>query len=393
MIVVAIIGGGLIATLSFVMGRKSGQVSGRADSDKQYDNSLSIADSQHKKLQREVSVLNNKLEKHISFLIKIPETVKNLNAELSQDDTIKSTMRLVRQLIDTDKVEIYILDRKQKCLKLSAAMGTNRGEALEVRSANTLVGQTAKMRMVTLKSKMRLDRDARSAEILDMAAPIMFQKEVMGVIAIGRVTHKTGNEQRFLAMVGDLAGIAFKNAEHMTTARKDAITDGLTGLYNKRHFNELAVEVALKAANYDFPYSIFMFDIDNFKHYNDTNGHTEGDVLLKELGKLLKGRTRSSNVVARYGGEEFIVLLENCTKDVAMRVAEDIRGAIETHPFSFRERQPLGCLSVSGGVAGFPDDGRSLNDVIKAADKALYESKHAGRNRVSMFQSSHFSEE
>ncbi|NIT03413.1 diguanylate cyclase, partial [Candidatus Saccharibacteria bacterium] len=176
-------------------------------------------------------------------------------------------------------------------------------------------------------------------------------------------------------MVGDLAGIALRNTEFLTAAKKEAITDPLTGLYNRRHFFDEAAEAVLKASSYEFPLSIFIFDIDNFKNYNDTNGHSEGDVLLKEMGGLLKKHTRSTNTVARYGGEEFIVLIRDCDKDQAMAYAENIRKLIESHPFNHREKQPLGFVSISGGVASYPADGKSIKEIVELADRALYRSK------------------
>ena len=119
----------------------------------------------------------------------------------------------------------------------------------------------------------------------------------------------------------------------------------------------------------------------------------EGDVLLKGLSKLLKENTRSTDTIARYGGEEFIVLLPNTEKNNAVLYAEKIRKAIESCPFPHREKQPLGYVSISGGVATFPLDGKSIDSIVKNADKALYESKTSGRNRVTKYESFQFSSE
>ena len=137
-------------------------------------------------------------------------------------------------------------------------------------------------------------------------------------------------------------------------------------------------------------FSIFLFDIDNFKNYNDTNGHVDGDQLLKELANVLKENTNADDLVARYGGEEFIVLFRDIGKEHAMAYAEKIRKRIEAHPFEHREKQPLGCISISGGVAEYPADGRTVEDVIKHADGALYESKESGRNRIALYRAERF---
>jgi len=140
------------------------------------------------------------------------------------------------------------------------------------------------------------------------------------------------------------------------------------------------------------PISIFLFDIDNFKHYNDTNGHDEGDSLLKELSLLVREVTRKNSIIVRYGGEEFIIMLPGISKEDAFVYAERLREKVANHPFPHREKQPLGCVSISGGIASFPTDGDSIPKVINLVDKALYQAKSEGRNRIVMFKPFLFSE-
>ena len=140
------------------------------------------------------------------------------------------------------------------------------------------------------------------------------------------------------------------------------------------------------SASYGSLFSIFIFDIDHFKNYNDTNGHMQGDVVLKEIGLLLRENTRSTNIAARYGGEEFILLLPDTQSQAAIKCAENIRRLIETHAFLYREKQPLGCVSISGGVATFPFDGKTVEEIIKHADEALYAAKASGRNCVMKYE-------
>lgn len=137
-----------------------------------------------------------------------------------------------------------------------------------------------------------------------------------------------------------------------------------------------------KCINYNFECSIFLFDLDHFKNYNDQNGHPAGDQLLQKIASLIQVNTRGTSIVARYGGEEFIVLLTNTHKDQAISYAENIRSLISTEDFPYKDKQPLGCISISGGVASFPSDARSMEQVIKMADDALYQAKSSGRNRV-----------
>ena len=142
-----------------------------------------------------------------------------------------------------------------------------------------------------------------------------------------------------------------------------------------------------------YPWSIFIFDLDHFKHYNDTQGHQAGDEVLKITGQILRDAVRPDDVAARYGGEEFIVILPQTPKDGAVKAAERIREGMISHKFPNGETQPLGLVSLSGGVSTFPDDGRAGPELIVAADQALYKAKNAGRNRVLRAEPKYFSDD
>lgn len=161
-----------------------------------------------------------------------------------------------------------------------------------------------------------------------------------------------------------------------------SITDGLTGVYNHRHFYIRLEEEIKRAERYGRPLSLIISDIDHFKHYNDAHGHPAGDILLKGVASCIKGHARGQDIVARYGGEEFAVILPETGKDAALMVAERIRGCISEQPFPNKETQPGGNLTISLGVATFPLDANDLKGLVAKADSALYRAKEGGRNRV-----------
>ncbi|MFQ5648806.1 MAG: diguanylate cyclase [bacterium] len=164
--------------------------------------------------------------------------------------------------------------------------------------------------------------------------------------------------------------------------RQLAITDGLTGLYNYRYFREQLQQEINRALRHELNLSLIMIDIDHFKHYNDTNGHPAGDLLLREMGKLLKDNIRSIDVASRYGGEEFCLVLNETNKNAARIVAEKIRKLVEEHTFEFEEKQPTGRITISTGVATFPEDGKEFEVLVTRADERLYLAKQAGRNTI-----------
>jgi diguanylate cyclase (GGDEF)-like protein len=165
---------------------------------------------------------------------------------------------------------------------------------------------------------------------------------------------------------------------------KLAITDGLTGLYNHRYLHErlsLEIERALRTG---VPVTLLMIDVDFFKQYNDRHGHPAGDEVLRRLARLLAEERRVTDVVARYGGEEFAILLCDVDHLSAGRLAERIRDRVARSPFPHAADQPNGAITISVGVADCPHNARSAKALLEAADAALYKSKHAGRNRVSI---------
>jgi|GEM_PF-302789 len=164
--------------------------------------------------------------------------------------------------------------------------------------------------------------------------------------------------------------------------RKLATSDGLTGLYNHRYFQERWRREIKRARRYSEPLSLMIIDVDHFKTYNDTLGHPQGDALLREMANLLVASVREVDLVARYGGDEFVIVLPKAPKEAAMALGERIRARVEAHEFPNRSVLPRGHLSTSIGVATFPEDGSGPSEVIQAADDGLYVAKKAGRNTV-----------
>jgi diguanylate cyclase (GGDEF)-like protein len=167
-----------------------------------------------------------------------------------------------------------------------------------------------------------------------------------------------------------------------------AHSDALTGLFNHRHFREALDREIKHSEQYGAIFSLIFMDIDHFKNYNDTHGHLAGDALLKQLAGILRGCSRGSAAVTRYGGEEFVLLLPDGDEAEALALAERLRATVEGHPFHGRDEQPSGRVTMSLGVATFPRAGKTATELLDNADKALYRSKGAGRNQVTLWDPS-----
>ncbi|HEX9078658.1 MAG TPA: diguanylate cyclase [Desulfuromonadaceae bacterium] len=161
-----------------------------------------------------------------------------------------------------------------------------------------------------------------------------------------------------------------------------ASTDSMTGLYNQRQLWLILDRELERARRYGRYCSLAMIDIDNFKEYNDRHGHLLGDEILKQSAEIFRQQIRNSDIAARYGGEEFVVVMPETGRELALRVGEKLRRAFARNPFPFEDSQPGGKLTISIGIATFPDDAGGARELIDMADKALYAAKGEGKNRV-----------
>src|SRR6195256_72303 len=180
------------------------------------------------------------------------------------------------------------------------------------------------------------------------------------------------------------AELAQRNREAALLREKlheQAMRDRLTGLYNRHYVQEWFGLELRRAQRHGRPVAAIMLDIDHFKRFNDSFGHGAGDLVLRELAGVLGRSTRASDVASRYGGEEFLVLLPECPFDIALRKAEQIREGVAKLELRYDD-QPLGPVTVSLGVAAFPDHAKESEQLLRCADEALYLAKQRGRNRV-----------
>ncbi|WP_430789040.1 diguanylate cyclase [Virgibacillus flavescens] len=162
--------------------------------------------------------------------------------------------------------------------------------------------------------------------------------------------------------------------------KNESSIDGLTGLNNYRKFDYIFNQLISTIDKKDEKFALLYIDIDFFKKINDNYGHTQGDMVLKQLGEILKNNTRSFDIVSRNGGEEFTVLLLDCPIDNAAIAAENMRKVVEEHPFQLKKE--IINLTISIGVSCYKDTTTDANYIVEDADKALYEAKNSGRNRV-----------
>ncbi|MDP2904817.1 MAG: sensor domain-containing diguanylate cyclase [Candidatus Omnitrophota bacterium] len=218
-----------------------------------------------------------------------------------------------------------------------------------------------------------------------VVAPLKSKEKVNGLIlADNFVTHKpiTKDDIRMLMMLANQAGLAIENSQLYEKTALRAHSDYLTELWNHGYFQSILQSELEKSKAAKNPLTLMMLDIDDFKVYNDTLGHQAGDSILRQLAALLKNQSRKMDYVCRYGGEEFTVILPNADKKEAYLIAERLRQDIEKQGFIHEEILPQKKLTVSIGLASFPENGGIPSELIAASDKALYQAKNKGKNNT-----------
>ncbi len=230
------------------------------------------------------------------------------------------------------------------------------------------------------KGLWELEREQITASNLGLLCPIKSRGKLIGILSLGRKqsdTLYTLEDIELVMSMASQAGIIIENAQLYSQALVRANTDGLTGLYNHRHFHERLEQEIARGSRFGTMFSLIILDIDFFKAYNDIYGHLAGDEVLRRIGGYIDSSIRSIDLAFRYGGEEFVIILPETRLDDAYRVAELIRKTIEAQTSS--RAMPI---TTSLGIANWPLDGVMKEEIIARADTALYQAKQAGRNRT-----------
>lgn len=224
-----------------------------------------------------------------------------------------------------------------------------------------------------------------------ISVPLKFNSDITGVLNVADKQTGEGFTERDLNLLNYFASfisIAIKmHNYHVNVERliEFSITDHLTGLFNRRYLYERFAEEIHRSERHNMVFSFAIFDIDDFKLFNDTEGHLAGDIVLKEVAQISRNSLRADDVICRFGGEEFAILMPQTNKEEAFVVAERIRNNIKNLVTYKWERFPYKHLTISMGISSYPVDGNNIEEIIKNADEALYKAKAEGKDRTIIF--------
>jgi diguanylate cyclase (GGDEF)-like protein len=328
------------------------------------------------------------------------EVARILTSKLDLADVLSTVMNLAGQLFQAQAFSIRLLDEEAAQLELVAQAGLSeeycrRGPiplGSSVAGMAALKGEPVHVPDVLTDERLVKSELARQEGLQSLLClPLLIRERCIGVMTFyhKNTHHYSPEAERFLTTFASTVSIAVDNAKLYQEKARLAITDGLTGLYNHKHFHEsLAIELG-RARRYSYPVSLVLVDIDYFKRYNDAHGHQAGDALLRQLAGLFRKAARENDFVARYGGEEFAILLPQTDKPEALFLAERLCRTVERQRCDGEEVLPGGRLTISLGLASYPEDVDLAQDLVQRADQALYLAKSLGRNRVQCYQALH----
>lgn len=286
---------------------------------------------------------------------------------------------------------LFLFDTSRSRLEEIASWGSPGGIETEFGRDDCWALRLGKLYSVSDDNQRLLCDHVQAHEHLAyLCVPLIAQGEVLGLLHIqplrdGDTGDETGMEtlQGLATTFTNHLGLSLANLKLQDRLRDQSIRDPLTGLFNRRFMEEFAEQEIRKIKRHNTPLSLFMIDVDNFKKFNDTHGHDAGDLVLKELAGYFGKYCRESDVACRYGGEEFVIILPACQQDDAVARAQRLCNGVREQLRIAYQNEVLS-VTISIGVASCPAHGPNIDNVIKAADTALYEAKHGGRDRVAV---------
>ena len=325
-------------------------------------------------------------------LMTLFEISKKIGAILRLDHVLEIVVADVKKILEVDLCLVYLL--KEHVPEAKSMVST---EPITTLSQYTLGKEGGEWVVENPKvlNVSEIKKDSRFTHLEDkidyasvLAVPLIVGARVIGVLMCASEKRRdfSRDDVNFLSTLGFQAAIAIENARLYQETQELTVTDSLTGLYNIRRFNEQIAQEIMRAERYERSVSLLFIDVDNFKQYNDANGHISGDIVLHKIASVLKKSSRAADQVYRYGGEEFCVIIPETTKGYALTIAGRLRTLIEETQFDGEEKQPTGKITVSIGVASYPNDAQDAETLVDRADKAMYEAKRAGRNKVYSFK-------
>ena len=339
-------------------------------------------------------MMKGKAERKTKALISIIQASQELGTTESLESVLKIVVTMVQKLFGCGTVVIYLRDdeKPEEIVLRKKAWTTPHEEAFQdfnpdvTKSIISTVAEEKKGKLFNdflnegKDEVIQKEKGLRAMAI----APLIFEDQALGSLIMADGKPGTFNQEQFhlFSMLANQAALAVRNVQLQQETAMLAITDSLSGMYTHGFFQDhLSKKInEAKYADPPHPVSLMILDVDFFKKVNDNYGHPQGDALLKQLGGVIRQHTRPGDVICRYGGDEFTITMTGTDRIQAVLVAERIRQAVEEYEFVLGSN--IVHITISGGVASFPDDASNKKELVDKADTSMYEAKRKGRNKI-----------
>ncbi len=333
--------------------------------------------------------------RYLDLFLALTEVAKTLTSSLDLSLVLEGVMKHLSQLMRPENWSLLLVDKEAGELYFEIVVGDAADSIKEMRLpiGEGIAGWVVERNEAVVSPKVsddprfsgRVDQASGFVSSSIACAPLTIRGEVLGVIELvkGADDPEPYTEQDLVILKPfvDFAAIAIDNARSFERVQDLTIRDDWTGLYNARFLHDFLTDESERARRHGTSWSVVFLDLDNFKTINDTHGHGAGSGTLRRVAGRLQGLARLTDRVVRYGGDEFVVILPDTDKAGALRFAERARVHLEASRFEGLADVPIEvCASL--GVSSYPGDGETGDDLLEAADRAMYRAKEAGRNRV-----------
>jgi len=341
-------------------------------------------------------LLEAKLEKSHAMRAaeQVPMIVQKLTEQLTADSYPPVIVRYAKEITNASKVGYFVplADSEYLVLRVGYGFPDDWQGKFRVARKEGALGQALRKQVVLAKEDFDHDIFPGSLPSLeqegidpDLVAPVHGISGIEGVLVIAECNLPPGTLKINVSMLVDLLSLSIRNATLLESKEQIAYYDHLTGLANRFYFMKIFESEIRRALNYQQPLSLLIFRIDRFGEIRDTEGHLAGNTILRNIASIAKNCTRSCHFIARYGGDTFAVLLPSTKKDHAFRYAENLRERIAATDLLIDGKKNPVRHTISGGISAFPEDGRSITELTRAAGDALDEADTGEMNRITLF--------
>jgi diguanylate cyclase (GGDEF)-like protein len=324
------------------------------------------------------------------------DVARALTSSLDLDSILGAIMQQMEQFFEPESWSLLIVDEQQQNLYYAVAAGKSPGDRnfrvamgdgiagwVALHGESLIVSDSASDPRFPLLASSAGGSPVRSA----ICIPLRSRDRTLGVIELlnYRASTLTDETLAFLRVLCDYAAIAIQNVRAVERIQELTIIDDCTGLFNSRHLFSVTENELERSRRFNLPFSLIFIDLDHFKRVNDLYGHLTGSRLLAEIAHTIKHNVRGVDSAFRYGGDEFIVLLPQTGKDAALEVTQRLLHALRDTRYLFSEGLELRMMA-SFGIASYPEDGNSIQEIVGAADEMMYLVKNSSRGNIAVAQ-------